>query len=80
MAYIQNLIDPPLMSMHILLSPIGRSQTPSDVIERSPATHRNQFFELDDSSDDGHGEGGSQEEGTGDRSPGLARKVSRLVS
>lgn len=66
--------------MHIFLSLIGPIQTPSDVIERSPATHRSQFFELDDSGDDVNGEGVSQEEGTGDRSPGLARKVSRLVS
>ena len=55
-------------------------------MERSPA--RGQFFEVDDSSDDGEAEAQAQgeKEGTdgdscdeGDQSPGLARKVSWLL-
>lgn len=49
-------------------------QTPSDVVERSPATHRGQFFEVDESGsdngmdgDDGGGGGGGGDDGGGGR-------------
>lgn len=56
-------------------------QTPSDVVERSPATHRGQFFEVDERGSDsgmdgmdgadGSGGGGSGSDGGGGMGMGM---------
>ena len=48
------------------ISPLFFLQTPPDVLERSPASHRSQFFEVQATADDGDGDGDGNGDGNGD--------------